>query len=59
MQKLTIYKIDNKLYIKYKPSKASKPESVPAEVINYNGTLYEPIDTNNLPFEEEDNECPW
>ena len=48
MQKVTIYKIDNKLYIKYKPAKAQSPEKVPKNVINYNGTLYQPIKLEDL-----------
>lgn len=50
MQKITIYKIDNKLYVKYTPSHATEPQPVPKEVINYKGTLYTPVDVNNLPF---------
>lgn len=54
MQKVTIYKIDNKLYIKYKPAKTQSPEKVPENVINYNGALYQPIKLEDLEFEPDD-----
>lgn len=54
MQKVTIYKINDKLYIKYKPNKSNTPEKVPEDVINYNGTLYRPINLEDLEFEPDD-----
>lgn len=63
MQKITIYKIGKNLYIKYTPTNTQQPESVPKEVINYKGTLYTPVDINNLPFPEpisnDLEEVPW
>jgi hypothetical protein len=62
MQKITIYKIGKNLYIKYTPSHTTQPESVPNEVINYKGTLYTPVDVNNLPFPPQlqtNEEVPW
>ena len=54
MQKVTIYKINDKIYIKYKPKKTAKLEKVPEDVINYEGTLYQPIKLEDLEFEPDD-----
>lgn len=54
MQKVTIYKIENTLYIKYKPKKTQSLEKVPEDVINYNGILYQPIKLEDLEFEPAD-----
>lgn len=59
MQKITIYKIGDNNYIKYKPHYTTEPQPVPEEVINYKGTLYTPVDVNNLPFEEPSTEVQW
>ena len=54
MQKVTIYKIENTLYRKYKPKKTQSLEKVPEDVINYNGILYQPIKLEDLEFEPDD-----
>ena len=62
MQKLTIFKINNQIYVKYTPQHTTEPQPVPKEVINYKGTLYTPVDINNLPFPpqpEQTYEFPW
>lgn len=54
MQKVTIYKIEGKIYIKYKPKKTFTLEKVPEDIINYDGVLYQPINLEDLEFEPDD-----